>query len=60
MSLKRGAFVLHCDHALCGTTVDLDTEDFDEAKELANDHKNDNGWATIQRGTRYADYCDRH
>lgn len=55
MSIKRGGFVLVCQR--CGEQVDLDTDDFDKAKENAKEHKEQNNWTTVVRGDRYVDLC---
>lgn len=55
MTLKRGNFVLECNK--CGGTIDLDTDDFDDAKELSREYKEQNGWATVNRRGTYIDLC---
>lgn len=60
MSLTRGNFILKCDEKTCSTEIDLGTTNFEDAKEIAKDYKDENGWTTLRRGERYADICGDH
>lgn len=56
MSIRRGSFELVCD-GRCGVVVTLTTSDFEEAKEEASEHREQEGWTLVQRGGKYADLC---
>lgn len=60
MSIKRGNFVLRCDHPGCDNVINLETDDFEEAKELSQDEIDDGGWTKVYRNGRYADICPQH
>lgn len=60
MALKRKGFVLSCDTQGCDTEIDLETDDFEEAKDQAREERETGGWTTVQRGGSYADICPNH
>jgi hypothetical protein len=55
MAIKRGKFVIECDK--CGEQEDLDTDSFEEAKELAEDYMDNNGWRTYREKGSYINAC---
>jgi len=60
MSIGKGNFHLRCDHSECDVSIDLETEDFNEALEMSKEERRDRGWTTVQRNNKYADICGLH
>ena len=60
MSIGKGDFFLKCDHADCDTKIDLETDDFNEAIEIAKGERHERGWTTVQRSNKFADICNLH
>lgn len=60
MALKRGPFRMVCDAKGCDEFVDLETEDFEEAKEIKKDVEDDNGWTSWGIHNGYKNTCPLH
>lgn len=60
MSLRRGTFRVLCDHPGCTEEVDLETNDFEEAKEAKDEHPDMDGWINVRKVTGWQDYCEAH
>ena len=56
MTLSKGNFKVFCDHDGCDEFEDLDTTEFDEAKEAIED----TGYTTYAGGGRFKHYCPLH
>jgi hypothetical protein len=60
MSLKRGGFRLICDARGCDAYVDLETDDFEDAKELKQAVENEDGWRAWGPHSNYVNTCPIH
>jgi len=60
MALKRKGFILACDMPRCNNFIDLETDDFEEAKDAARDAREDEGWTVMQTSGQYTDICPDH
>jgi hypothetical protein len=60
--LKRGPFRVVCDGSHCDAFIDLETEDFEEAKELKDEQMSAEGWIEVRVTSNgrsfYRSLCD--
>lgn len=59
MTMQRGNFILSCDEDDCDAEVDLETTNFEEAKENKWVYQQA-GWTYRYNGRTSKDYCPDH
>jgi len=59
MTMQRGNFILSCDDEDCDREVDLETTEFEMAKDMKAEMQ-DNGWTYARKNGVYYDYCPDH